>query len=179
MQPWAGLTKKPQNICKTFLHTGFSFDAVLRTAIYSYNTETPVIAIAEYDIIFLDSVVIPKGTKFIGTTSIIKSNDRVNVVFHTAVFPDGYEIPFEALALNTDGSAGIPGKVDKARASIPARVLLEAAGTGASLASPVAGSAVQELSKAAQDDLDKASSYSISVRNDTPILLYIVKRIEY
>ncbi|MHB9155411.1 MAG: TrbI/VirB10 family protein [Endomicrobiales bacterium] len=106
--------------------------------------------------------------------------DRVNVVFKTAVFPDGSEIQIQALALHTDGSAGLPGKVNnKMKATIPARILLEAAGTGAEIASPIAGSAVKELFSAAKEDLSKLGTYSITVKKDTPIEVYIVSRLEY
>ena len=124
-QPWPGVTNPQKTNMNTFMHTGFTFPAVLQTGIFSYNIETPVIACAEYDITFLDKTVIPKGTKFIGTTSIVKTIDRVNVTFQTAVFPDGTEIRFFGFALNKDGSAGIPGKVSKQKAAfIPARVML-------------------------------------------------------
>lgn len=179
IEPWPGISKPTKSEFKTFLHTGFSFDAVLKTSIFSFNTETPVIALAEYDILFLDKVVVPKGTKFIGRTSIMKTVDRVNVLFHTAVFPTGEEIPFNAIALHVDGSAGIPGKVKKETASIPARILLEAVGAGASVTSPVAGAAVRELSTSAKEELTQAQRYSISVNKDTPILVYVVQRIEY
>ncbi|MCX7716441.1 MAG: TrbI/VirB10 family protein, partial [Endomicrobia bacterium] len=124
---WTGLTNPPQQKGKYFLHTGFMFDAVLQTAIFSYNLESPVIAETEFDIIYLDKVMIPKGTKLIGYTSVLKSADRVNVFFHTMVFPNGQEIKFAGLALHTDGSAGIPGKVKKHKEAIPAKILLEAA----------------------------------------------------
>ena len=179
IQPWSGVTQTRKSEFKNFLHTGFMFDAVLKTAIFSFNIETPVIALVEYDITFLDKVVIPKGTKLIGATSIIKSIDRVNVAFHTAVFPNGEEIPFPALALHTDGSCGIPGKVKKEAVSIPARVLLEAAGTGASIVNPVAGSAMKELSSAAKEELEKSQQYSITIKKDTPIQVYVINRIEY
>ena len=104
------LAAVPQSSQKRFLHTGFTFDAVLRTAIFSYNTNTPVIAETEFDVSFLGKTMIPKGTKLIGTSAIEKTDDRVNVAFHTMVFPDGSEIKFNGLALWTDGSAGIIGK---------------------------------------------------------------------
>ena len=178
-EPFPGLTETRKSEYKNFMHTGFIFDAVLKTAIFSFNIETPVIALVEYDITFNNKVVLPAGTKLIGITSIIKSIDRVNVVFNTIVFPDGSEIKFTGLALHTDGSAGIPGKVKKQTASIPARVILEAAGAGATVLNPVVGAGVKELSSAAKEELEKSQQYSITVKKDTPIQVYIVNRVEY
>ncbi|MFH1367866.1 MAG: TrbI/VirB10 family protein [Elusimicrobiota bacterium] len=179
LQAWPGLTSQKKSEFKNFLHTGFTFDAVIKTAIFSFNIETPVIALVEYDITFNDKIVLPKGTKLIGAASIIKSDDRVNVIFQIAVFPDGSEIPFIALALDKEGAAGVPGKKKNTKAAIPARVILEAAGAGASAASPVTGAAIKELSSAAREDLEKSAQYSISVKKDAPVLIYVVQRIEY
>jgi len=141
---------------KRFLHTGFTFDAVLRTAIFSYNTNTPVIAETEFDVSFLGKMMIPKGTKLIGTSAIEKTDDRVNVAFHTMVFPDGSELKFNGLALWTDGSAGIIGKKDKKKSVLPAKILLAAASTSASLATnsdSVPNELVKGLATDAQTDL--------------------------
>lgn len=179
IEPFPGLTQKRKSEFKNFMHTGFTFDAVLKTAIFSFNIETPVIALIEYDVVFGDKVVLPSGTKLIGATSIIKSINRVNVVFNTVVLPNGDEFPLTGLALHTDGSAGVPGKVKKEAMSIPARVILEAAGAGAATASPIAGSAVKELSSAAKEELAQSQKYSITVKKDTPVMIYIVSRTEY
>ena len=180
IEPFPGLTQKSKSEFKNFMHTGFVFDAVLKTAIFSFNIETPVIALVEYDVVFNNKVVLPGGTKLVGATSVIKSIDRVNVVFNTVVLPSGEEFPIIGLALHTDGSAGIPGKVKKRTASIPARVILEAAAAGASQAiSPVAGAGVKELSSQAKEELEKSQSYSISVKKDTPCQVYVVRRVEY
>jgi len=179
IEPFPGLTQKSKSEFKNFMHTGFVFDAVLKTAIFSFNIETPVIALVEYDVVFNDKVVLPGGTKLIGATSIIKSIDRVNVLFNTVVLPSGEEFPIMGLALHTDGSAGIPGKVKKQTTSIPARVILEAASAGAQAISPVAGAGLKELSAQAKEELEKSQSYSISVKKDTPCQVYVVRRVEY
>jgi len=161
--------------------TGFTFDAVLRTAIFSFNTNTPVIAEAEFDITYLGKVMIPKGTRLIGTSAIEKTDDRVNVSFHTAVFPNGEEIKFSGLALWTDGSAGIRGKKDSKKATIPVKVLLSAAATGASVAgnSSVPTEMVKSVAIDAQNEVASKQEVSISVPKDIGILVYIVERIEY
>mgnify|MGYP000533673588 CR=1 FL=1 len=180
-EPWTGLTVKPETKMKYFLHTGFMFDAVLKTAIFSFNLATPVIAETEYDITFLDRVMIPKKTKIIGYADVLKTIDRVNVFFHTIVFPDGSEIKFSGMALTTDGSAGIPGKVKKYRERIPAKILLGTLGATASIAAPgVGGALISGISAEALKEMEKYTpEYSISVKKDIPILVYVIERIEY
>lgn len=120
---------------------------------------------------------IPKGTKLIGYASVLKSADRVNVFFHTIVFPNGQEIKFAGLALHTDGSAGVPGKVKKHKEKLPAKILLEAA---ANIALPgVGGAVVRELTAEQQKELAYTPTYSVTVKKGTPILIYTVDRLEY
>lgn len=177
LTPWTGLTKKPETKMKYFLHTGFMFEAVLRTAIFSYNLQTPVIAETEYDITFNDKVMVPKRTKIIGYASVVKSFDRVNVLFHTIVFPDGSEIKFSGMALHTDGSAGIPGKVKKHKEKIPLRILL---GTAGELVAPgIGGEVARELSKETLREQEYTPTTSITVKKDVPILVYNTDRVEY
>ena len=178
LEQWSGITHKTETKTKYFMHTGFMFDAVLRTAIFSYNLETPVITETEYDIILLDKVIIPKKTKIIGYASVLKSGDRANVYFHTIVFPDGSEINFNALALHTDGSAGIPGKVKKYRERVPAKILLESV---SNVAAPgIGGELIKGLSAEAVKEMEQyRPTYSISVKKDVPILIYSVERINY
>ena len=180
-EPWPGPTVHKTTDKKYFMPTGFTFDAVLRTAIFSYNTNTPVIAEAEFDITYLGKVMIPKGTRLIGTSAIEKTDDLVNVGFHTAVFPNGEEIKFSGLALWTDGSAGIRGKKDSKKATIPVKVLLSAAATGASVAgnSSVPTEMVKSVATDAQNEVASKQEVSISVPKDIGILVYIVERIEY
>lgn len=178
VEPWAGITNPPQTKNKYFLHTGFMFDAVLQTAIFSYNLESPVIAETEYDIIYQNKVVVPKSTKLIGYASVLKSGDRVNVFFHTVVFPNGQEINVQGLALHTDGSAGIPGKVDKQRSAIPAKILFE---TAANIAAPgIGGAVIKGLSSDTAKEIQQYKpEYSITVKKSVPIIVYNVQRIEF
>lgn len=180
-EKWKGPTEKHATKMKYFMHTGFTFDAVLKTAIFSFNTITPVIAQVEYNITFLGKVMIPKNTKIIGTCNIEKSVDRVNVIFHTIVFPDGQEIKFAGLALHTDGSGGIPGKVKKRKGRLPAKILLSAAATGASVASgsSVPAEMIKGIAEETQQEIAQKQYYSISIKKDTAILIYIMERLEY
>lgn len=180
---WDGPTKKQTSEMRYFMHTGFTFDAVLKTAIFSFNTISPVIAQTENDILFLGNVIIPKNTLIIGTANIEKTIDRVNVVFNTIVFPDGQEIKFTGLALHTDGSGGIPGKVgNKSKKGVlPAKILLSAAATGASVAAQneVPAQMIKGIAEDTQQEMASKQNYSITIKKDVPILIYIVERLEY
>jgi len=177
VEPWTGLTRKPEYRTKYFLHTGFTFDAVMRTGIFSYNLASPVICEIEYDIVYLDRVMIPKKSKLIGYASVLKSMDRVNVYFNTLVFPDGSEIRLDTIALNIDGSAGIPGVVKRYKELIPVKVVLntlaDAEVTG------IGGKMLQELGKQGSQDISVTPTYSITVKKDMPIMVFVTTRVEY
>src|SRR5271157_410370 len=65
-QPWQGVTKKEPLKTRYFLPTGFTFPAQLENAVYSYNVESPAIAVVERDIEYLKKVVIQAKTRVIG-----------------------------------------------------------------------------------------------------------------
>ncbi|MFA5858187.1 MAG: TrbI/VirB10 family protein [Elusimicrobiota bacterium] len=177
IEPWTGMTNTVQTKMKYFMHTGYMFDAVLQTAIFSYNIESPVIAEIEYDVIYLDKIILPKHSKIIGYASILKSDDRVNIFFHTTVFPNGQELKINALTLNTDGSLGIPGVVKKYQEILPAKILLE---TAANIAVPgIAKPIIKELTADSARDLSYKPTYSVTVKKGTPVVVYIVDRVEY
>jgi type IV secretory pathway VirB10-like protein len=180
-EPWNGPTERRQSTRRYYMPTGFTFDVVLKTAIFSFNTNTPVIAETEFDVTYLGKVMIPKGARLIGTSAIEKTDDRVNVNFHTIVFPNGEEIKFTGLALWTDGSAGIKGKKDTKKAAIPVKVILSAAASGAAAASntSVPNEMVKSIAADAQADVAAKQEVSISVPKDIGILVYIVDRTEY
>ena len=163
------------------MRPGFRFDASLVTTIYSYNTQTPVIAEVEYDITHLGQVVFPKGTEIIGTSIITKSGDRVNVSFHTIAYPNGTWLKINGIAMDTDGSAGIPGQVKKERATVPARVLLKTAGAVTTVASgqPLAGEMVASIADEMDKELQEKQTYSITVKKGVPIMVYIVDQITF
>lgn len=87
--------------------------ALLRTKIFSFNTENHAEAESIKDVYYLGKLVIPKGTKFFGTVSVLHSEDRVNVRFHTLRFPWGEERNISAVAHELDGSGGLVGKVNR------------------------------------------------------------------
>lgn len=162
---------------KLFMHTGFSFDGALKTQIVSYNVASPVIVNVEYDIIYLKKVVIPKGSLIIGIASTYHSEDRVSVSFHTIVFPDGSELKFNGIALQTDGSAGLVGEVKKATYKATVNTILNTAGNlipgiGGDIAKGIAGSGQQQIDNTVPDTI-------ITVKKDTALLIYNVNRVEY
>ncbi len=96
-----------------FLPTGSQIKATIQNAIFSFNLQTPVIAVVDEPVICPKNgnVVLPAKTRFIGTSEILKSDDRVNVKFVICVLPNGQEFEVGAIALSPDGSAGIKGTV--------------------------------------------------------------------
>lgn len=186
-KPWRGVKSPLPRKGNYFLPTGFTFEAVLEGAIFSYNLLTPVSAVADENIRYQDEIVFPKGTKFIGVVQVVHSLDRVNIDFHTCVFPDGEEIDIKFLALWTDGSAGVKGKVETHKDAVAAKVAMKSvlAGVqaGAALAAPtVEGAVATGLSQEAVATLDTSSAKtleSISVEERTPIKIFVKARTEY
>ncbi|MBI4972091.1 MAG: hypothetical protein HZC17_09740 [Candidatus Omnitrophica bacterium] len=95
------------------LPSGTKIPAYTSGAIFSFNVEAPVSVVVSKDILKGEEVVVPKNSKFLGTASVLKSLNRINVSFNRLIFPDGRELTVRALALSEDGSSGIKGKVDK------------------------------------------------------------------
>jgi len=185
---WGGVTKKEERKTRYFLPTGFTFPARLENAIYSYNTETPAIAVVERHIEYLGRVVIPAKTRMIGAVSVVKSHDRVLIRFHTMVFPEGDEIRLAAIALSLDGSAGIKGKVESHKDSAVANTVLRSivAGTqvalDATVVNPITGSAAQGVAKEALQSLELSRQQvttSISIEAETGLRVYVVQRLHY
>jgi hypothetical protein len=186
--PWQGVTKKPVSTMHYFLPTGFTFPVRLQNAVYSYNVESPAIAVIERPVEYLQKVVLPAGTQVIGTVSIQQDHDRILVNFHTMVFPEGDEVKFTGMALSLDGSAGIKGKVETHKDSSVANTVLRSFVTGTSQAltmtgiSPIASSAAQGLGGEATKELDTQKQQvttSISVDAETGLRVYIPQRLEY
>lgn len=185
-----GITNKVPPKTRYFLPTGFMFPARLENAIYSYNVESPVIAIVDRNVEYLKRVVIPAGTQVIGTVSIQQDHDRVLIHFHTMVLPEtGDEIKFAGMGLSLDGSAGIKGKVETHKDSSVANTVLKSVITGTQGAmsmvpgvSPIAVGATAGLTNEATKELDlerQQVTSSISVDAETGLRVYLPQRIEY
>jgi type IV secretory pathway VirB10-like protein len=181
-----GVTQKTPTKANYFLPTGFTFPVRLENAVYSYNVETPALAVVERDVVYLRRVVIPAGTRAIGTVAVLKSHDRVLVNFHTLVFETGDEVKFTGMALALDGSAGLKGKVEthKAVANTVLRSFVN--GTQAALdmsgVSPIASSATQGIAQEAVKELDtqrQEVTQSITIEAETGLRIYIPQRTEY
>ncbi|MDE2141454.1 MAG: hypothetical protein KGJ84_03445 [Elusimicrobia bacterium] len=188
--PWQGLTKKPALATRYFLPTGFTFPVRLENAVYSYNVETPAIAVVERNVEYLKKVVIPAGTRVIGTVAVLQSHDRILIGFHTLVFPEGDELKFGGMALSLDGSAGIKGKVETHKDSAVANTVLRSLVTGtqsvlgmAPGVSPIAAQAAAGLGSEATRELDTVRQQqvttSISVDAETGLRVYLPQRLEY
>jgi len=187
-EPWKGVSKPQDKKTIYFLPTGFTIQAVLRNAIFSYNTETYVTAETETDTVYLNRVVIPRGTKLHGTAGIQKTHDRVNVYFHTVVFPEGDEIKISAAAKSVDGSDGLIGKVERHKdgriASIALKTIVAgvAAGVSASAENTAVSGAANEIAGDTIKDIqvaDEKIDTSIYVESGVLVQAYLLHRIEY
>ncbi len=183
-----GVTQKTPTKANYFLPTGFTFPVRLENAVYSYNVETPAIAIVERDVIYLRRVVIPAGTRAIGAAAVLKSHDRVLINFHTLVFETGDEVKLTGMALALDGSAGLKGKVETHKDAAVANTVLRSFvnGTQAALdmsgVSPIASSATQGIAQEAVKELDtqrQEVTQSITIEAETGLRVYIPQRLEF
>ena len=170
------------------LPTGFTFTARTDNKIWSFNVAAPAIAVVDRDIEHLDRIVIPAGTRIIGTVSIEKSLDRALIGWHTMVFPTGDEIHFSGIALAPDGSIGIPGKVETHKDATIASAVLKSMiiGTQAVLnatgTNPIATGATDAVSQEATKVIDQSQEHatvSISVDDYAHLRVYINQRLEY
>lgn len=186
-KPWKGVKEPLPKKGNHFLPTGFMFDAVIDNAIFSYNLLTPAVAFVDDHVTYQDEIVLPKGTRFIGLVQVIHSLDRVNIDFHTCVFPDGQEIRINFMALSTDGSAGVKGKVQKHKDAMAAKIavksVLAGVQAGAAMGSPTPENAMTAgLSQEAMSSMDTPNVktlQSISVEERTGIKLFVRQRTEF
>lgn len=183
-----GVTQKTPTKTNYFLPTGFTFPVRLENAIFSFNVETPAIAAVERDVVYQRRVVIPAGTRAIGTVAVLKSHDRVLVNFHTLVFEKGDEVKFTGMALSLDGAAGLKGKVETHKDAAVANTVLRSFVNGTQSAlemsgvSPIASSATQGLTQEAVKELDvqrQEVTQSITIEAETGLRVYIPARLEY
>lgn len=91
------------------LPMGSTLSARLMNTLISSDSAQPVIAQVAEDGVWRNSVLIPVGTKAIGTASFDDSARRLQIRFHTFVYPEGDQHSVSALALLQNGSSGIPG----------------------------------------------------------------------
>jgi len=170
------------------LPSGTKIPARLSNRIFSFNVAAPVIAQVLQDYKWQEKVVIPKGSKFLGEASVLKSLDRINVKFETLIFPDGREMRVRAMALSEDGSGGIKGKVDKHRDMKTLKAIGETLLGGASLFVGGQGGSPYSLEdqlrvnlaqnltgQAAQDLRSVKTEESVTVETDTSIQVILLE----
>jgi len=91
------------------LPMGSTIPAKLLNSVLSSDTNSPVMAEISEEIYWKNSVMIPAGTKAIGQGMLDDGTERLQVRFHTLVYPEGQQHSISALALLGDGSSGIAG----------------------------------------------------------------------
>lgn len=92
------------------LPMGSQIRAQVLGQVESADSNSPVTAVILADAMSpLDALVIPKGTTVIGNGQLDARRERLQVRFHTLVFPDGQQFSLSALAMMPDGSSGLAG----------------------------------------------------------------------
>lgn len=91
------------------LPLGTTIVAKLVNSVLSTDSNSPVIAEIPEAIDWKGSILIPQGTRAIGQGMLDDNTQRLQVRFHTLVFPDGDQHSISAIALLGDGSSGIAG----------------------------------------------------------------------
>jgi len=91
------------------LPMGSTVTARLLNTLLSSDSAQPVIAEIVEDAVWRNSVLIPAGTRAVGTASFDDAAKRLQLRFHTFIYPDGDQHPVQAMALLNNGSSGIPG----------------------------------------------------------------------
>lgn len=91
------------------LPLGTTVRAKLANTVISSDSNSPVIGMFAEDAQFGGTVIIPAGTRVFGQALLDDSSRRLQIRFHTVVFEDGSQAPISAIALQADGSSGLPG----------------------------------------------------------------------
>lgn len=93
------------------LPIGSQIHAQIVGRVESADSNSPVTAIVLSDALSpVQALVIPKGTKAIGSGQLDTQRERLQVRFHTLVFPEGEQYAISALAVMPDGSSGLEGR---------------------------------------------------------------------
>jgi hypothetical protein len=92
------------------LPMGFGLPAKLLNAVLSTDSATPVIAEITDDVLALGILSIPAQTRAIGNASYDDASRRIQLRFHTLVYPEGDQHPIQGLGMMLDGSAGLAGE---------------------------------------------------------------------
>lgn len=93
------------------LPIGSQIQAQIVGRVESADSNSPVTAVVLSDALSpVQALVIPKGTKVIGSGQLDQQRERLQVRFHTLVFPEGQQYAISALATMPDGSSGLEGR---------------------------------------------------------------------
>lgn len=91
------------------LPMGSTIVARLMNTLLSSDSSQPVIAEITEDAVWRNSVLIPAGSKAIGSAGFDSASERLQIRFNTFVYPQGDQHSVSALALLQNGSSGLPG----------------------------------------------------------------------
>lgn len=91
------------------LPMGYGIPVKLLNAVLSTNSATPVVAEITEDVLAHGSLSIPATSRAIGNATYDEASHRIQLRFHTFVYPEGDQHTVQAIGLMSDGSAGVAG----------------------------------------------------------------------
>ncbi len=93
------------------LPMGFGIPIKLVNAVHSSDSASPVIGEVRDDVFSVDgeTLVIPASTRVLGSAAFNAQDRRLQMRFHTFVYPDGNQVSLQGLAMMIDGTAGLIG----------------------------------------------------------------------
>jgi hypothetical protein len=94
------------------LNIGTRIDATLEAPVRTGATLAPATALVTRDVTVGDRIVLPSGTRLVGSAFATTGDDRVQIVWRAAVI-EGRTHRLAGEALSADGSQGLVGKVVK------------------------------------------------------------------
>lgn len=93
------------------LPMGFGINVRLVNTVHSMSSNSPVIAEVSQDVFSVggSTLMIPANTRVIGSVMFSNQDRRLEMRFHTFVYPDGSQSSLQGLGMMSDGSVGITG----------------------------------------------------------------------
>ena len=175
---------------KWALPSGQEIRATIQNAIFSFNLQTPIVAVVDEPAVNPKNglVIFPRKTRLLGTADILKSDDRVNIRFHVAVLPTGREFDISGIALSPDGSAGIRGTVKEYK---DVRLMTSAVSgalsgvgqvvttslPGQPLVAGAIGGALTQVAQEAQNISNQKVDVSVSVPPFQKTIIFLTRRL--
>lgn len=90
-----------------FLPRGFEIEAYLLTRVETTSQETVVTLGVAKNVVYRGRMMLPMGTRLLGSSSGEAVRDRISIRVDTVLFPNGQELPLNAVVRDTDKMTGV------------------------------------------------------------------------